>query len=199
MFARTDRLLLRPGFAEDATDLANAIGEEAVVRNLARAPWPYRAEDARMFLSLERAPLMPDFVILLRTGATPRLIGGVGFAAGEAGAVEFGYWIARSHWGLGFASEAGRAALDIGRAIGLTRIEAAHFVDNPASGAVLRKLGFRRTGRIVPRHSVARGGTVAAVEHRLDEAEGDLPAMSGKRCPIAPEDDVRQQIRLMAA
>ncbi len=41
MFARTERLLLRPGWLEDAPALARAIGEEAVVRNLARAPWPY--------------------------------------------------------------------------------------------------------------------------------------------------------------
>ena len=35
MFARTERLLLRPGWQEDAPALARAIGEEAVVRNLA--------------------------------------------------------------------------------------------------------------------------------------------------------------------
>ena len=40
MFARTERLLLRPGWQEDAPALARAIGEEAVVRNLATAPWP---------------------------------------------------------------------------------------------------------------------------------------------------------------
>src|SRR3989344_9521016 len=39
MFARTERLLLRPGWQEDAPALAKAIGEEGVVRNLATAPW----------------------------------------------------------------------------------------------------------------------------------------------------------------
>lgn len=199
MFARTDRLLLRPGFAEDAVELAAAIGDEAVVRNLARAPWPYGVDDARQFLSLDRPALMPDFVIMLRTSATPRLIGCVGFAPGEDGAVEFGYWIARTHWGLGFASEAARAALTIGRTIGHRRIEAAHYVDNPASGAVLRKLGFRPTGRIVQRHSVARGGTVAAVEHRLDDGEGGVAPSPAMRCRVHPDDDMRQQIRLIAA
>ena len=43
MFARTERLLLRPGWAEDAPALARAIADEQVVRNLATAPWPYRA------------------------------------------------------------------------------------------------------------------------------------------------------------
>ena len=40
MFARTARLLLRPGFPEDAPALAAAIADEAVVRNLAVVPWP---------------------------------------------------------------------------------------------------------------------------------------------------------------
>jgi hypothetical protein len=34
MFTRTARLLLRPGWAEDARALAAAIGEERIVRNL---------------------------------------------------------------------------------------------------------------------------------------------------------------------
>ena len=40
MFARTKRLLLRPGWAEDAGTLAEAIGDFAVARNLARVPHP---------------------------------------------------------------------------------------------------------------------------------------------------------------
>ena len=42
MFARTPRLLLRPGFPEDAPALVAAIADQAIVRNLATAPWPYR-------------------------------------------------------------------------------------------------------------------------------------------------------------
>ena len=41
MFARTTRLLLRPGWAEDAPALKGAIADEAIVRNLSTAPWPY--------------------------------------------------------------------------------------------------------------------------------------------------------------
>ncbi len=51
MFARTPRLLLRPGWSEDAPALAEAIGDPAVVGKLARAPWPYRLEDAEAFIS----------------------------------------------------------------------------------------------------------------------------------------------------
>ena len=44
MFARTQRLMLRPGWIEDAPELARAIGHHEVVRNLGRAPWPYTAK-----------------------------------------------------------------------------------------------------------------------------------------------------------
>src|SRR3546814_10810174 len=67
-----------------------------------------------------------------------------------------GYWIARPYWGLGFATEAGRQLLHIARAMSLPKLSAGHFVDNPASGAVLRKLGFRPTGKVAQRYSLAR-------------------------------------------
>ena len=59
MFARTPRLLLRPGFPEDAPALAGAIADEAIVRNLATAPWPYRMRDAEAFLASPRDPVLP--------------------------------------------------------------------------------------------------------------------------------------------
>ena len=46
MFARTERLLLRPGWREDAPALFRAIADEGIVRNLAQAPWPYGPGDA---------------------------------------------------------------------------------------------------------------------------------------------------------
>ena len=46
MFARTPRLLLRPGFPEDAPALAAAIADQAIGRNLANVPWPYSMRDA---------------------------------------------------------------------------------------------------------------------------------------------------------
>jgi RimJ/RimL family protein N-acetyltransferase len=41
-------------------------------------------------------------------------------------------------------------------------------VDNPASGKVLRKIGFLATGHIAKRHSRARGAWVDSVEYALD-------------------------------
>jgi RimJ/RimL family protein N-acetyltransferase len=158
MFARTDRLLLRPGWAEDAPALARAIADEAIVRNLATAPWPYGVAEAEAFLAAPRDPILPSFLITERTEGAPRIVGACGLGRRPSGAVELGYWIARPHWGRGFATEAALALLDIARTLGLARLEASHFVDNPASGRVLEKLGFVPTGLTAHRHSCARGG-----------------------------------------
>ncbi|HEX7784347.1 MAG TPA: GNAT family N-acetyltransferase [Sphingobium sp.] len=174
MFARTQRLLLRPGWQEDSQALAQAIGNEPVIRNLSRAPWPYGEQDAEEYLTRSRDPLLPDFLIFSRTLGAPRLIGGCGISRGEEGGLELGYWIARPYWGLGFATEASRAVMRIARATGLSGVTASHFLDNPASGNVLRKIGFRPTGQIASRYSIGRGADVACALFEQGE-EVDMP------------------------
>jgi len=154
MFAVTERLLLRPGWTEDAPALAQAVGDREVARNLAHVPWPYSQSDAEAFLGQPHDPARPTFLICLRSNN--QIIGGIGLS-GDA-EPNLGYWIGRAHWGCGYATEAGRAVLALSDAsLRLPRIKACHALDNPASGAVLRKLGFRATGRKVWMASLARG------------------------------------------
>jgi RimJ/RimL family protein N-acetyltransferase len=167
MFARTPRLLLRPGFPEDAPALVTAIADEAIVRNLATAPWPYRVRDAEAFLASPRDPILPSFLIFERTQAAPRLIGACGLGRRPSGAVEMGYWISRPYWGQGFATEACLALIEIARTLALPSLEGSHFVDNPASARVLEKLGFEPVGIVAPRMSCARGVEVPARLMRL--------------------------------
>jgi RimJ/RimL family protein N-acetyltransferase len=167
MFARTPRLLLRPGFPEDAPALAAAIADEAIVRNLATVPWPYRMRDAEAFLATPRDPALPSFLIFERTTSQPRLVGSCGLGWRPSGGVEMGYWISRPHWGHGFATEACTALIDIARTLDLANLEGSHFIDNPASARVLEKLGFEPVGIIAPRMSCARGKEVPARLMRL--------------------------------
>src|SRR6476661_1934437 len=106
MFARTPRLLLRPGFPEDAPALACAIADEAIARNLANVPWPYRMRDAEAFLASPRDPILPSLLIFERTQGAPELVGYCSLKRRPSGAVELGYWIARAYWCRGFATEA---------------------------------------------------------------------------------------------
>lgn len=176
MFALTPRLTLRPGWPEDAPALTRAIAHEAVVGRLARAPWPYALDDAVTFLSLPRGATEPRFVIVERGGAH-RLIGGIGLHRADGGDHELGYWLTPDAWGRGYATEAGRAVIAIARhALPITRLTAYYHADNPASGRVLRKLGFVETGRS-RRHALARGAMVEAVDVALDlDADAARPA-----------------------
>jgi RimJ/RimL family protein N-acetyltransferase len=171
MFARTPRLLLRPGFPEDAPALAAAIADEAIVRNLATAPWPYSMRDAEAFLASPRDPILPSFLIFERGTGAPQLVGACGLSRRPSGSVEMGYWIASSSWGRGYATEACTALIDIARMLGLQSLEGSHFIDNPASARVLEKLGFTPLGIVAPRMSCARGEEVPARLMRLELAQ----------------------------
>lgn len=184
MFIRSERLFLRPGWPEDWAELHTLIDDEHVVRHLEKAPWPYRPEDARDFAAREQDEAHPHFFITLPGADGAQLIGCAGLIANENACAEgeatqdepggtdsaplLGYWIAREHWGRGYATEAARALLCVAASLGHRRIAARHFVDNPGSGRVLAKLGFRPTGEIRPGTSHARTGVSPTRGYALD-------------------------------
>ncbi len=168
MFYCSERLLLRPAWPEDWKAVYSGIADEGVVRNLARAPWPYSQDDARSFVELPVDLRFPRFLITRSRDAA--LIGCIGIDM-TVGQVELGYWIARQHWGRGYATEAGRGVIEIASTLGYKTLFARHFLDNLASGKVLSKLGFKPTGRIVHRHSCGRGAEAPTAEYSLDLSE----------------------------
>lgn len=174
MFVRTERLLLRPSWPEDSEALYDSIADESIVRNLARAPWPYALHDAREFAATEREFHYPNFLLMQRTDGAPRLVGGCGLGEDERGA-ELGYWIAQPYWGLGYATEAARAVIGVAKALGHRRLVARHFIDNPASGRVLRKLGFSATGKteIIQSKGRPMAAPCAVYARDLDNEDGD--------------------------
>ena len=87
MFARTERLLLRPSWPEDASAIHQAVADEGIVRNLALVPWPYTQDDAAEFAALDHDFDYPNFMLMLRTNGAPKLIGSCGLARRD-GAVE---------------------------------------------------------------------------------------------------------------
>lgn len=62
---------------------------------------------------------------------------------------EVGYWVARPYWNRGICSEALRLLIDYCFNVkGFRTLWADFFPDNPASGKVMEKCGFRDTGDI---------------------------------------------------
>jgi len=180
MFARTQRLTLRPHWPEDASLIAQAIAHESIVTKLSRVPWPYTEANAADWLARPRAEDDISLSILAHEGPTPRLVGGIGVhPCDDMGGHEIGYWLTPDAWGRGYATEAGHAMLGIARwAMGLKRLNARHFLDNPVSANVLGKLGFRTVGR-GKLFCLARGREVECAT--LELVFGEEPS----RMPIA--------------
>src|SRR3546814_763149 len=65
----------------------------------------------------------------------------------EPGNLGLGYWLAPEHWGQGLATEAAQGMVVYGfETLGAEALQSGHFADNPASGRVLEKAGFRANG-----------------------------------------------------
>ncbi|HYD86287.1 MAG TPA: GNAT family N-acetyltransferase [Vitreimonas sp.] len=150
----TERLALRGLRMSDAPRVAELCGDPGVARMILRAPLPYLpvAAEGWIMTLAARKPLAEEFVFAVERGG--EMIGCIGaHKSGEA--FEVGYWFGRAYWGRGFASETLAGFMAGARSLG--RLEAGHFVDNPASGRVLEKAGFVYTGEVKPMFSMARG------------------------------------------
>jgi RimJ/RimL family protein N-acetyltransferase len=144
---RTERLTLRPFEIADAERVTEIGSVWNVARNLRLAPWPTGVELNRTWLATHPAEWRAgtDYRFAIVCGG--RLIGCVDVDEIEGGAGTLGYWLEPAAWGHGYATEAARAA--IGFAFDKLRLDAiwsGHAFDNPASGLVLRKLGFEPIG-----------------------------------------------------
>lgn len=138
----TNRLVLRMPVEQDIPTIIVIVGDWEVASRLARVPHPYTEEDARFFLN-EIAPAELTWAIVER--ASQEMVGVIGLArrADSPGALELGYYVARPHWGRGFATEAGAVVVAYGAGlVGQPQLKSGYFSDNPASGRVLEKLGF---------------------------------------------------------
>jgi 8-oxo-dGTP diphosphatase len=159
----TERLILRPLIPEDAEAMHRLVNDWEVTRNLATVPFPYPRELADEWILSTRHELAQGSAYTLaitgRDGEHEVLVGTVRLhidAKERCG--KLGYWVGRRFWGHGVATEAaGRVASWALANLNLDRLEAGVITDNPASAAVLRRIGFREAGEGTD-HFTARGG-----------------------------------------
>lgn len=149
---RTERLLLRLPGPRDVEQIRRAGNYPQVARGT-YMPYPLgRARAAQIVARRRReARAGRSLGLVISERRTGRIIGMIGLGAidrHDRGA-ELYYWITPSEWGRGYASEAARAMLAVafGR-MRLHRVTAHVHTLNSASLRVLRKLGFRREGRL---------------------------------------------------
>jgi len=167
----TARLTLRPFAVEDAARVLTIETNWNVMRMLRAATFPATLESTHDWLASHetewRAGTAYRFALIMG-GA---LIGRADVDEIANGRGVLGYWLDEAAWGQGLATEAAgavtRFALDT---LDLNGLNSSHASDNPASGKVLRKLGFRRAGEI-KLWSNPRGHEITHLRYALERGE----------------------------
>lgn len=146
---RTERLLLRQWRDEDLGPFAELNADPETMRYF---PAPPTREESESLAERARRQIEEEgwglWAVEVRGGAP--FVGFVGLARPSfdehfTPAVEVGWRLAREHWGHGYATEAGRAALAFGfEALGLEEIVSFTSHLNEPSWRVMERLGMSR-------------------------------------------------------
>jgi [ribosomal protein S5]-alanine N-acetyltransferase len=140
----TARLTLRRPALADAAQMFSYAGDQHATRYMS---WPVHRtlDDTRRYVefALDAWRSAGVGAYLIELGG--EVIGSTGLDPTEEGATT-GYILVRGAWGRGYATEACRAMLELGRSIGLEPIEAMCHVDHLPSARVLEKAGMSYEG-----------------------------------------------------
>lgn len=146
----TERLFLRRPELTDAADVQDYLQERQIAANTLHIPFPYPNGAAEAWVvrthSAYDAGEACSFAIVHKD--ENRIIGAVALRLDlEHRRGELGYWVGKPYWNRGYASEAAQRLISYGfDVLGLNRIHATYFADNPASERVMQKIGMRYEG-----------------------------------------------------
>lgn len=160
----TERLILRPPAAEDAEPLYDALFRDPDVCRYTGYRIHRSAGETEAFLREASRDLLAAWCYERRDTGEP--VGFGGLAPTASGAWELGYLTAKRFWAAGYTREAAERMLRWAAGQGQRKFIARHAVGNTASGWVLKRLGFRATGRTTLT-KLDRSVTYEAIEYRL--------------------------------
>ena len=146
----TKRLFLRRPEFTDAADVQDYLQERQIAANTLHIPFPYPHGEAEAWVARTHvaydAGEACSFAIVHKD--EDRIIGAVALRLDlEHLRGELGYWIGKPYWNQGYASEAAQRLISYGfDVLGLNRIHATYFANNPASERVMQKIGMRYEG-----------------------------------------------------
>lgn len=146
----TPRLVLRPFNLNDAPEVQRLCSDFAIADTTAVIPHPYPDGLAEQWIATHADAFArrEHVVLAVTTKDSGELIGSIGLVINQPNnRAELGYWISKSHWNRGYATEAGSRLVIYGfEELKLARIDSHCFARNPASGRVLEKIGMQREG-----------------------------------------------------
>ncbi|QQO10198.1 GNAT family N-acetyltransferase [Breznakiella homolactica] len=139
---RTERLLLRRFAAEDAEAFFRLMSSDEVNRFLPVLPFK-KIQEAEKYLlenyiTTYENPVGFRYAVCLKSDNVP-----IGYAAvSDSDNYDLGYGLSREYWHNGIITEACGAVIEEVRKSGIPYITATHDVNNPRSGAVMKKIGM---------------------------------------------------------
>lgn len=171
---KTHRLHLRKLCREDVARFFGFAGSEAVTKYML---WKPHRELSESVASIEKAISRYEngnsYRWAIALGENDSLIGIIDLLGfnGTENTCSFAYMIAEEYWGRGFGTEALTAVLEFAfTKLNVAAVEADHFAENAASGAVMRKVGMKYCGT-VPGKYEKNGMIYDAVQYRITRKE----------------------------
>lgn len=153
MILENERILLRHWEETDADALYRYASDAEVGL---RAGWPphQSVEESREVI---RTDFNCDTIWAIVLKSTNEPIGAMGYFPGfrlhaDSAVAEplVGYWVGRPYWNQGICTDALKLMIEhVCRDTDFNTLVATHFLDNPASGCVMKKCGFAPTGETI--------------------------------------------------
>jgi RimJ/RimL family protein N-acetyltransferase len=136
----------------DIEETVRLAGDKEVAQYTTRIEHPYDRKMAEAWISSQpqRYARREEIVFAITLRKDIKLIGAISLALDPGNEMgEMGFWLGKPYWGRGYCTEAARRVLAYAfNELGLNRLEAKHFLSNPASGRVLEKIGLKYEGTL---------------------------------------------------
>ncbi|NMH72175.1 GNAT family N-acetyltransferase [Bacillus sp. RO2] len=145
----TERLNLRPLKLQDADRVEELASDYELAKTTLNVPHPYPAGSAADFIrsmwAAEEKGLVVFAIVEKESDSLLGIINIKQTLAYKRG--ELGYWVGRPYWGKGYGTEAARAMVEYGfNVLGLNKVFAGAFTDNPGSWHIMEKVGMKHEG-----------------------------------------------------
>jgi RimJ/RimL family protein N-acetyltransferase len=145
-----ERIHLTEFRSADKSALIAHLADREIYERTLRIPFPYTEAEADQWLAIatgENQRHVIAFAIRNTDGALIGSCGVEGWNGGTSHRAEIGYWLARTYWGQGVMTAVVRQVCAFAFAdLGLRKLCAQVFANNPASARVLEKCGFECEG-----------------------------------------------------
>lgn len=139
------RLLLRNVCLKDLDSIMELAGDYRIAEMMnGSIPFPYSINDAKEWVLKHLSDSSSSLSISWAIIEKEKFIGSIQVRLSDDRSVaRLSYWVGHPYWNLGYATEAGKLVIHYCfETLKVKEIRSEHFQRNPASGSVLKKLGF---------------------------------------------------------